>query len=123
MPTVLVIDDDPDILTQVAHVLRNEPYRVIGARDPEEGLRQVEAQRPRLVLLDINMGELDGYAVLDRIVALAAAYDFDVRVLMLTSRSAIDDVRVALEKGARDYLIKPVDAPFLISRVSEYLQS
>ena len=123
MPTVLVIDDDPDILTQVVHVLRDQPYRVIGTRDPREGLRLVESERPGLVLLDINMADLDGYTVLDRIIALAKDPAFDVRVLMLTSRSAQEDVRVALEKGARDYLIKPVDAPFLLSRVSEYLQA
>lgn len=121
MPTLLVIDDDPEILAQVAHVLRNEPYRVLGTTDPAEGLRLVEAERPALVLLDINLGELDGYAVLEQILVQASAGAYEVRVLMLTGRSALEDVRIALEKGARDYLIKPVDAAFLLSRVAEYI--
>ncbi len=117
-PAVLAIDDDPEILLQVSHILRNEPFRVLTARDPNEGLRLFEAERPRVVLLDINMGGLDGYAVLDRIMSAAGRA---VRVLMLTGRDSQADVEAALQRGARDYLIKPVDPAYLLSRVAEYM--
>lgn len=121
--TILVVDDDPDIQTQVRHILADHPYRVLAASDAMEALRLVPEEKPKLVLLDINLGELDGFGVLQKIMAHRDERAWPLQVLMLTSSGSMDDVRRALEQGAADYIIKPVDAAYLLNRVVQYMSA
>jgi DNA-binding response OmpR family regulator len=114
---VLVIDDDGDIRALVAGLLERAGYEVNEASDGRDGLRSVFSDRPDLVLLDVTMPGLDGWATLERIRELT-----DVPVLMLTARSdELEKVR-GLKAGADDYMTKPFGRQELLARVEALLR-
>jgi DNA-binding response OmpR family regulator len=114
---VLVIDDDSDIRALVAGLLERADYEVNQASDGRDGLRAVFSDRPDLVLLDVTMPGLDGWAALERIRELT-----DVPVLMLTARSdELEKVR-GLKAGADDYMTKPFGRQELLARVEALLR-
>jgi DNA-binding response OmpR family regulator len=116
-PRLLVVDDDDDIRVLVATLLERTGATVHQAADGREGLREFHAWRPDLVVLDINMPELDGWQVLDRIRDMS-----DVPVLMLTARgNELERVR-GLQAGADDYLVKPFGKQELVARVQALLR-
>src|SRR4051794_19088388 len=96
---VLVVDDDDDIRNLVRTLLERSGTVVHDAPNGREGLREFHAWRPDLVILDVNMPELDGWAVLERIRDMS-----EVPVLMLTARGEeLERVR-GLQAGADDYV-------------------
>jgi DNA-binding response OmpR family regulator len=114
---VLVIDDDGDVRALVAGLLDRAGYEVNEASDGRDGLRSVFSDRPDLVLLDVTMPGLDGWATLERIRELT-----DVPVLMLTARSdELEKVR-GLKAGADDYMTKPFGRQELLARVEALLR-
>jgi len=116
---LLLVDDDPDIRTsvRVAFELQWRDLEVLEAASGAEGLRLVEERRPDLVLLDVGLPDLDGFAVLREIRSFTA-----VPVIMLTARDEpIDTVR-GLEAGADDYVAKPFDHLELTARVRAVLR-
>ena len=116
---LLLVDDDADIRASVrlGFELQWRDVEVIEAASGAEGLRLVEEERPDLVLLDVGLPDLDGYAALRAIRAFSA-----VPVIMLTARDEpIDKVR-GLEAGADDYVGKPFDHLELMARVRAVLR-
>jgi DNA-binding response OmpR family regulator len=114
---VLVIDDEADIRTLLRNLLERGGYAVEEAADGRAGLRSFFASSPDLVILDVTMPELDGWATLERIRDLS-----DVPVLMLTARSAeLERVR-GLTHGADDYVAKPFGRQELLARVQALLR-
>jgi len=114
---LLVVDDDEDIRTLVATLLERTGATVRQARNGRDGLREFHAWRPDLVVLDVNMPELDGWGVLERIRDMS-----DVPVLMLTARGEeLERVR-GLQAGADDYLVKPFGKQELVARVQALLR-
>ena len=116
---LLLVDDDADIRASVrlGFELQWRDVEVIEAASGAEGLRLVEEERPDLVLLDVGLPDLDGYAALRGIRAFSA-----VPVIMLTARDEpIDKVR-GLEAGADDYVGKPFDHLELMARVRAVLR-
>jgi DNA-binding response OmpR family regulator len=114
---VLVIDDEADIRTLLRNLLERGGYTVEEAADGRAGLRSFFASSPDLVILDVTMPELDGWATLERIRDLS-----DVPVLMLTARSAeLERVR-GLTHGADDYVAKPFGRQELLARVQALLR-
>ena len=114
---VLVIDDDGDVRALVAGLLERAGYEVNEASDGRDGLRSVFSDRPDLVLLDVTMPGLDGWATLERIRELT-----DVPVLMLTARSdELEKVR-GLKAGADDYMTKPFGRQELLARMEALLR-
>ena len=114
---VLVVDDDPDIRDLVRELLERAGYQVADASNGREGLRVLYEMRPDLVLLDVNMPELDGWATLDRIRDLSEA-----PVIMLTARTGeLEKVR-GLKAGADDYVTKPFGRQELLARVEALLR-
>ncbi len=106
---ILVIDDEPANLALVAAVLAREGYTNIEtAPDPRQAIERYLAFRPDLVLLDLMMPGLDGYALLDRFGRLVAADD-PVPIMVLTADTSIEARRRALALGARDIVTKPFD--------------
>ncbi len=106
---ILVIDDEPANLALVAAVLAREGYTNIEtAPDPRMAVERYLSFRPDLVLLDLMMPGLDGYALLDRFGRLAAADD-PVPIMVLTADTSIEARRRALALGARDIVTKPFD--------------
>jgi DNA-binding response OmpR family regulator len=114
---ILVVDDEEDIRILLRTLLERAGYVVEEAADGRAGIRSFYASAPDLVVLDVSMPELDGWATLERIRDLS-----DVPVLMLTARgSELDRVR-GLNAGADDYVSKPFGRQELLARVQALLR-
>jgi len=114
---ILVVDDDDDIRGLLRALLERAGHEVSEAPDGRAGLRELYAASPDLVILDVTMPGLDGWATLDRIREVA-----DVPVLMLTARDAeLERVR-GLTSGADDYVVKPFGRQELVARVEVLLR-
>lgn len=114
---ILVVDDDEAIRDIVAQVLGRWGHRVLRAANGREGLRLLYAERPDLIVLDVDMPEMDGWQTLERVRELG-----QLPVLMLTAKDAeLEKVR-ALRGGADDYLSKPFGHQELAARVEALLR-
>ena len=119
MTTVLVAEDDEDILLLVATRLQRDGFDVITARTGVEALELMQERRPEIAVLDIGMPPPDGLEVVRRIrndAALAST-----RLLLLTAKAQESDVRRGLEAGADAYVSKPFSPADLSARVHELL--
>ncbi len=113
--TILIVDDEVDLLDLLQYNLDKEGFRTVTATDGVEGLRRAREDDPDLIILDVMMPKLDGIAVCRKI-----RYDAQLRekpVIMLTARTADEDYVEGLDVGADIYLGKPVPVPVLISQV------
>lgn len=117
-PRVLVVDDDPDVLSSLERGLRLSGFEVATAVDGAEALRSATENRPDAIVLDINMPVLDGVSV----VTALRAMDNDVPVCVLSARSSVDDRVAGLEAGADDYLVKPFSAAQAMARIGAVLR-
>ncbi len=106
---VLVVDDDPNVQEILREFLSAKGYEVSKAGDGVEALRKVKEERPHLILLDIQMPKMDGLEVLRRLREI----DKEVSVIMITSVNEQEIARKAMELGAFDYIVKPLDLPYL----------
>jgi DNA-binding response OmpR family regulator len=114
---VLVVEDEDDVRRLVRVLLERAGHRVVEAANGVEALRQLDASRCDLVVLDVTMPELDGWQTLERIRDVS-----DVPVLMLTARAGeLDKVR-GLRGGADDYVTKPFGRQELLARVEALLR-
>jgi DNA-binding response OmpR family regulator len=115
--SVLVVDDDADVRTLVCELLARAGYTVSEAPDGREALRLLSDERPDLIVLDVSMPGLDGWATLERIRELSS-----VPVVMLSALGAeLEKVR-ALRGGADDYVTKPFGRQELLARVESVLR-
>jgi DNA-binding response OmpR family regulator len=117
MARVLVVEDDQDIRLGIATVLTRARFDVVSAADGKQGLRTFHDARPDLIVLDIGLPALDGWAVLERIRDLS-----DVPVLILTAHAQETDKVRGLNAGADDYLTKPFGNQELAARVEALLR-
>ena len=119
--TVLIADDEPNILVTLEFLMQREGHRVLLARDGDEALAQLRAHRPDLVLLDVMMPGKTGYEVCQ---ALRADETLArTRVLLLTAKGRDTDVAQGLGVGADGYMTKPFSTQELAARVRELLAS
>jgi DNA-binding response OmpR family regulator len=119
MKTVLIADDDEDILALVDRALSESGYDVLLARDGATALATARERKPALALLDIAMPELDGYEVTSTLKSDPAT--MDMIVILFTARSEASDVEKGYEAGADDYIMKPFTLKTLQSRVAAAL--
>jgi two-component system response regulator RegX3 len=117
MPKILVVDDEESLLETVRYALSRESFEVVVARDGAEAIRQFEAERPDLLVLDLMLPVLGGIDVCRRIRATSR-----VPILMLTARDGEVDRVVGLEMGADDYVTKPFSLRELVARVRALLR-
>ncbi|MEJ2208493.1 MAG: response regulator transcription factor [Anaerolineae bacterium] len=115
--TILVVDDEPHVLKLVKANLESSGYKVLTAADGAEAVTTVEQELPNLVILDLMLPKMDGYAVCRRIREFST-----VPVIMLTARSAQVDLVHGFEVGADDYLTKPFSVTELLMRVQAVLR-
>src|SRR5579859_156721 len=118
MARILIIEDELPMRTALKDCLEAEGHRVLTAADGETGLDRALEEKPDLVLLDIMMPRLDGYAVCDQLRRLANP----VPILMLTAKGRVDDRVTGLDAGADDYLVKPFSTEELLARVRARLR-
>jgi len=118
MERVLIIEDELPMRTALTDVLSAEGYRVLSAADGESGLRRAIDEKPDLILLDIMMPKLDGYAVCSELRRLSNP----VPILMLTAKGQVEDRVTGLDAGADDYLVKPFSTEELLARVRAMLR-
>ena len=114
--TVLIADDDEDILALVDRALSESGYEVLLARDGATALATVRERNPALALLDISMPLLDGYEVTSTLKSDPTTKD--TVVILFTARSEASDVEKGYEAGADDYIMKPFTLKMLQSRVA-----
>jgi DNA-binding response OmpR family regulator len=114
---ILVVDDDPDIRGLVRELLERAGATVREANDGREALKMLYDARPELIVLDIAMPELDGWATLERIRDMT-----DVPVLMLTAREGELEAVRGLKAGADDYVRKPFGRQELLARCQALLR-
>ena len=117
MRTVLVVDDQPDIVELVRAYLERAGFDVVSAADGEEALLLVRRRHPDLVILDLGLPGRDGLDV-----ARQVRKDSDVPIIMLTARTEETDRVAGLELGADDYVPKPFSPRELVARVRAVLR-
>ena len=115
--TIVVVDDEPNIADLVDLYLAREGFRVLKTGTGEGGLQAVRDHRPRLVVLDVGLPDLDGLEVCKRLRATS-----QIPVIFLTARDSEVDRVVGLELGGDDYLTKPFSPAELVARVKAVLR-
>jgi DNA-binding response OmpR family regulator len=111
--SILVVDDDPEMVDLLRECFKDEGYDILSAPDGEEAIRSVNLHLPDLVLLDIMMPKIDGIEVLRRLYG-----KYPVPVIMLSARLDFDEKVKCLNMGADDYITKPFRIAELLARVS-----
>lgn len=111
--TILIIDDDPDIVQTIQANLIIDGYGVAAAYNGQDGIAMAEKINPDLVLLDLNLPDLDGVAVCGIL-----RNKFDFPIIMLTARDSLSDKVLGLKSGADDYIVKPFDFLELSARIA-----
>ncbi|MBI5360252.1 MAG: response regulator transcription factor [Planctomycetes bacterium] len=120
MKTILVIDDEKDLIKLVDHNLSRDGYLVLGASDGIQGLATAKKQKPDIVLLDIMLPGIDGLDVCKKL--KSDADTAHIPVIMLTARAQETDKVLGLELGADDYITKPFSPRELAARVKAVLR-
>ncbi|MGZ4317008.1 MAG: response regulator [Gaiellaceae bacterium] len=118
--TVLIADDDEDVLELVRLGLEGNGYEILTARDGLAALATARELKPAVALLDVSMPELDGFEVTAALKKDPATKD--IVVILFTARSLAEDVEKGYEMGADDYIMKPFTLKTLQSRVLAAVQ-
>ncbi len=116
-PSILVVDDDPNISRLEQLYLEKENYEVRTAADGKEAVEAFRTLPPDLILLDVMLPGLDGYEVLKTVRRSSS-----IPVIMVTARGETFDKVLCLELGADDYIVKPFDGKELMARVKAVLR-
>jgi two-component system KDP operon response regulator KdpE len=115
--TVLVVDDEPQIRRVLRATLSSNGYEVVEAKSGQEAIEKVVAERPDLILLDVNMPGMSGLEACTKI-----RMSFDGPIMMVTVRNAERDKIAALDAGADDYVVKPFAIGELLARIRAALR-
>jgi DNA-binding response OmpR family regulator len=117
---LLVADDDAGLRRLIGTTLGNSDFELLQAVDGEEALQIARAKHPSLVLLDVNMPRMDGFAVCQQLKSDPATAG--IKVVMLTARATDSDRARGREAGADDYFIKPFSPVQLLNKVYALLE-
>lgn len=118
-PSVLVVDDEPNIVLSLEFLLKQVGYDVRVARDGEQALESIRQAKPGLVLLDVMMPKRDGYDVCQTI---RSNPDWtDVRIIMLTAKGRDIEREKGLALGADEYVTKPFSTRDVVEKVRQFL--
>jgi len=115
--TILVIDDEPNMLQLLERILTSEGFKVKLATDGVYGISLLREENPDLVLLDIMMPGPDGFLVIDKI-----RQESNAPIIMLTAKRDTESIRKAIELGADDFVKKPFRPAELIARINTKLR-
>ncbi len=116
---ILLVDDSPTALMWQRLILEQERYAIVTAADGAEGVEAARTERPDLVLLDVVMPRMDGFAACK---AIREAPDTrDVPIIMVSTRSEMANVLAGYQSGCNEYVTKPIDRVELLAKVRSYL--
>jgi len=115
---ILAVDDMPVLLNTLKGVIDGEKYKFSGLTSGKAALKYLDTHTPPdLFIVDIEMPEMDGYELTERIVARG----YDAPIIFLTSNATREAVIKALKAGATDFLVKPVNEELILDRLEQYL--
>ena len=117
---IFIIEDERDILNLISFNLKKAGYETRGATSGEEGLRALLEEKPDLVILDLMLPGMDGFAVCRQMKANDRIKD--IPVIMLTAKTEDSDIVTGLDAGADDYITKPFSPKVLVARVRNVLR-
>jgi DNA-binding NtrC family response regulator len=117
-PSVLVVDDDPEMRSLVLDVLRREGYEVAEANDGTEAVRAIQAREINVVLMDKNLPGPSGLELLPTILSVRPG----IRIIMMTAFGDVSSYVEAVEKGAMEYLFKPFQMEDLSKAIRKALE-
>ncbi len=118
--TILLVDDEPDILEIVGYNLSAEGYHVITAEDGVEAVKLAKKKKPQLIILDVMMPEMDGIEACEQIRKIPELAD--TMITFLTARGEDYSQMAGFEAGADDYITKPIKPKVLVSKVNALLR-
>ncbi len=120
-PYILSLDDDEDFNNLLHVVIKKKGFKIITTETAEEFIAQLKKKKPSLCLIDVNLeqGPGAGFSLLQ---ALRKKYDLSTPIIMLSRRKDDEDIVRALELGASDYVTKPIDDDFLLTKINHYLK-
>ncbi|HZL41898.1 MAG TPA: response regulator transcription factor, partial [Verrucomicrobiae bacterium] len=118
MQTVLIIEDDPTMLTGLKDNFEFKGYKVVTASDGDKGLKAALSVRPDLILLDIMLPKINGY----ELCRLVREAKLDTPIIMLTAKGEESDIVLGLNLGADDYVTKPFSIRELLARAAAFLR-
>lgn len=118
---ILVVDDDPDVVTIIKGILHSGEYEVQSVYRGQEVFARLEEKRPDLIILDIKMPEMDGFQVLKRL--KASPETSSIPVILLTGKGQYQDVLTGYELGTDYYMNKPFTSSQLINGIDLFLGS
>ncbi len=119
MARILVVDDEVDIVENIAALLKAKGHQVSWAADGAEALARAKKERPELVLLDVILPRLSGFDVCKLL--RSEPKTAKVKIVMVTGLGRLGDVETAFASGADDYLIKPFDSERLFKKIEKVL--
>lgn len=117
---IIVVDDDMVFRKLIKELLVDNGYEVETAENGKEGFEKLKKDKFDLAILDVNMPEMNGFELLNKIREDEEL--FDLPIIMLTVKSMIEDQIQGFEYGADDYLAKPFDEEILIAKVKNILK-
>jgi two-component system cell cycle response regulator DivK len=118
-PTILYVEDNPDNRLLIRRVLVSEGYDVVEAANARDALARIQESAPALILMDINMPDMDGYALTAKLRAIPELNQ--VPIIALTANVMKGDRERSLEAGCDGYLQKPIDIDTLTSQIEKFL--
>lgn len=118
--TILVVDDEPDIVRVVTRIMESCGYQVITAQDGFEALSAAQADKPDVIILDLNLPGMNGFEVCHRLRSSEATRAIPI-VMMTAAYVSIDDARRGHTSGADEYVVKPFLREVLIHNVQRLL--
>lgn len=120
MAIILVVDDEPDIVRVVVRIMEARGHTVRTAHDGREALDQVRAERPDVIILDLNLPGMNGFEVTSRLRADESTRSIPI-VMMTAAYVSIEDARRGHTSGADEYVVKPFLREVLIHNVERLL--
>lgn len=118
MVTILVVEDDKNLQKLMAAVLRKHGYNVLLAKGGLEALDVMDVSYVDLIICDIMMPNMDGYTLTKTL----RKTDYNLPILMVTAKDALDDKKKGFLVGTDDYMVKPVDTDEMILRIAALLR-
>ena len=119
MKKILIVDDEPNIIMSLEYTFKKNNFEVFIARDGQEALDILQNEVPDIIILDVMMPNVDGYATLEEIKKDLKLND--CKVIFLSAKNKESDIQKGLDLGASAYLTKPFSIKKLTEKVNELL--